>query len=74
MQGELSISIILAAGYASRAKPLSDRVPKPLFPVGNLCGLENAISISRSIGLEPIVTIGNQSHSVRNLWMKDFQK
>ncbi len=49
--------IILAAGFGSRARPLSYEIPKPLFPVLNKKTIDNSIEIANFLNLNPIVII-----------------
>ena len=63
---ELSQAVILVAGYARRARPLSNNIPKPLFPVGESCGLEYAIQLILALKIEPIVVIGYKADQVKH--------
>ena len=46
--------MILAAGFGTRLKPLTNDLPKPLFPVLNTPILEHAIQFLRSYGIREI--------------------
>lgn len=52
--------MILAAGYGTRLKPLTDRTPKPLVPVAGKPMIEYALEKLRAYGIEEVVV--NVSH------------
>jgi len=47
--------MILAAGFGTRLKPISDELPKPLFPFGNMRIIEKAIGFFKGNGICDIV-------------------
>lgn len=48
-------AIILAAGEGSRLRPLTDRVPKPMLPVGGKPALEHNVRLLTSHGISEII-------------------
>jgi len=52
--------MLLAAGYGTRLKPLTDRTPKPLVPVAGRPMIEYALDKLRAYGIEEIII--NVSH------------
>jgi MurNAc alpha-1-phosphate uridylyltransferase len=60
MQGKIKKAMVLAAGYGTRLKPLTDRMPKPLVPVAGKPMIEYALDRLRAYGIEE--TIINVSH------------
>lgn len=48
-------AMILAAGRGSRLRPLTDVMPKPLIPVGELCLIEHSILKLKRAGITDIV-------------------
>lgn len=51
MKGKIRSALILCAGYGSRLRPLTDRLPKPLLPAGGRPALFAAIDKLRSAGI-----------------------
>lgn len=60
MRGKVAKAMVLAAGYGTRLKPLTDRVPKPLIPVAGKPMIEYALDKVRACGIEEVVI--NVSH------------
>ena len=52
--------MVLAAGYGTRLKPLTDRVPKPLVPVAGRPMIDYALDKLQAYGVREIVI--NVSH------------
>ena len=52
--------MVLAAGYGTRLKPLTDRLPKPLVPVAGKPMIEYALDQLRACGVEEVII--NVSH------------
>ena len=57
---KINTAMVLAAGYGTRLKPLTDRVPKPLVPVAGRPMIEYALDKLQSHGVGKIVI--NVSH------------
>jgi len=57
---KLKTAMLLAAGYGTRLKPLTDHTPKPLVPVADRPMIEYALDKLRAYGIEEIVV--NVSH------------
>ena len=66
--------MVLAAGYGTRLKPLTDRVPKPLVPVAGKPMIQYALDKLQAYGIEEIVI--NVSHLKEQLtaWLAGLQK
>ena len=47
-------AMVLAAGFGTRLRPLTNEIPKPLFPVMNRPVLEHTIDLLKSAGIEDI--------------------
>jgi MurNAc alpha-1-phosphate uridylyltransferase len=60
MQQKIKTAMLLAAGYGTRLKPLTDFTPKPLVPVAGRPMIEYALDKLRDYGIEQIVI--NVSH------------
>jgi MurNAc alpha-1-phosphate uridylyltransferase len=52
--------MVLAAGYGTRLKPLTDRLPKPLVPVAGRPMIEYALDKLRAYGIQEVII--NVSH------------
>lgn len=55
MQGRIKKAMLLAAGYGTRLKPLTDHTPKPLVPVAGRPMIEYALDKLRDYGIGEIV-------------------
>jgi len=60
MQDKIKKAMVLAAGYGTRLKPLTDRMPKPLIPVAGKPMIEYALNKLRAYGIEEVII--NASH------------
>jgi MurNAc alpha-1-phosphate uridylyltransferase len=60
MHGKIKKAMVLAAGYGTRLKPLTDRMPKPLVPVAGKPMIEFALDKLRAYGIQEIII--NVSH------------
>jgi len=60
MQGKIQKAMVLAAGYGTRLKPLTDRLPKPLVPVAGKPMIEYALDRLRTYGIQEVII--NVSH------------
>lgn len=60
MPGKINKAMVLAAGYGTRLKPLTDRVPKPLVPVAGRPMIDYALEKLQAYGVGEIVI--NVSH------------
>jgi MurNAc alpha-1-phosphate uridylyltransferase len=73
MPGTIKKAMVLAAGYGTRLKPLTDRVPKPLVPVAGKPMIQYALDRLQAYGIEEIVI--NVSHLKEQLtaWLAGHQ-
>jgi MurNAc alpha-1-phosphate uridylyltransferase len=60
MPSRIKTAMLLAAGYGTRLKPLTDHTPKPLVPVAGRPMIEYALAKLRAYGIKEIVI--NVSH------------
>ena len=60
MQGKIKKAMVLAAGYGTRLKPLTDRMPKPLVSVAGKPMIEYVLGKLRAYGIQEIII--NVSH------------
>jgi MurNAc alpha-1-phosphate uridylyltransferase len=60
MHGKIKKAMVLAAGYGTRLKPLTDRMPKPLVPVAGKPMIEYALDKLRAYGIKEVII--NVSH------------
>jgi MurNAc alpha-1-phosphate uridylyltransferase len=60
MPAKITKAMVLAAGYGTRLKPLTDRMPKPLVPVAGRPMIEYALDRLKACGIEEVVI--NVSH------------
>jgi|SRR5579862_951961 len=60
VNGKIKKAMVLAAGYGTRLKPLTDRVPKPLVTVAGKPMIQYALDQLRAYGIEEVVI--NVSH------------
>jgi MurNAc alpha-1-phosphate uridylyltransferase len=65
MQPKIKTAMLLAAGYGTRLKPLTDHTPKPLVPVASRPMMEYALAKLRDYGIERVVI--NVSHLKQQL-------
>ncbi|MGB7769533.1 MAG: nucleotidyltransferase family protein [Verrucomicrobiia bacterium] len=73
MRGKIKKAMVLAAGYGTRLKPLTDRVPKPLVPVAGKPMIQYALDKLQAYGIEEVVI--NVSHLKEQLiaWLAGFK-
>ena len=60
MHGKINTAMVLAAGYGTRLKPLTDRMPKPLIPVAGKPMIEYALDKLWTYGIREVIV--NVSH------------
>ncbi len=60
MSGKIQTAMLLAAGYGTRLRPLTDHTPKPLVPVAGRPMIEYALDHLRAYGISRLVI--NVSH------------
>jgi MurNAc alpha-1-phosphate uridylyltransferase len=60
MHGKIKKAMVLAAGYGTRLKPLTNRLPKPLVPVAGKPMIEYALDRLRTYGIKEVII--NVSH------------
>jgi MurNAc alpha-1-phosphate uridylyltransferase len=65
MRGKIKKAMVLAAGYGTRLKPLTERMPKPLVPVAGKPMIEYALDRLIAYGIEEVVV--NVSHHKEQL-------
>jgi MurNAc alpha-1-phosphate uridylyltransferase len=65
MRGKIKKAMVLAAGYGTRLKPLTQRMPKPLVPVAGKPMIEYALDRLLAYGIEEVVV--NVSHHKEQL-------
>jgi N-acetyl-alpha-D-muramate 1-phosphate uridylyltransferase len=72
MRGKIKKAMVLAAGYGTRLKPLTDRMPKPLIPVAGKPMIEYALDRLKAYGIREVVI--NVSHLKDQLtaWLSTF--
>lgn len=65
--------MVLAAGYGTRLKPLTDRLPKPLVPVAGKPMIQYALEKLQAYGIERVVI--NVSHLKEQLaaWLAGYK-
>jgi len=74
MRGKIKTAMVLAAGYGTRLKPLTDRVPKPLVPVAGKPMMQYALEKLQAYGIQEVVI--NVSHLKEQLtaWLAGCKK
>lgn len=60
MPAKIKKAMVLAAGYGTRLKPLTERMPKPLVPVAGKPMIEYALDQLRAYGIQEVII--NVSH------------
>jgi len=58
--------VVLAAGRGTRMRPLTDRRPKPLLPVGDRSLLEHVFDTAREVVDEFVVVTGYRGDAIRD--------
>jgi MurNAc alpha-1-phosphate uridylyltransferase len=71
---DIKKAMVLAAGYGTRLKPLTDRVPKPLVPVAGKPMIQYALDRLQAYGIDEVVI--NVSHLKEQLtaWLAGYRK
>lgn len=74
MRGKIKKAMVLAAGYGTRLRPLTDRLPKPLVPVAGKPMIQYALDQLRAYGVEEVVI--NVSHLKEQLaaWLAAYEE
>jgi MurNAc alpha-1-phosphate uridylyltransferase len=74
MPAKIKKAMVLAAGYGTRLKPLTDRVPKPLVPVAGKPMIQYALEKLEAYGIKEVVI--NVSHLKEQLtaWLADYKR
>lgn len=66
-------AVILAGGFGSRLKPLTDTVPKPMLPIANAPMLDYAVAHLRAFGIaDTVLTLGYKAEQIRR-WMGGYR-
>jgi MurNAc alpha-1-phosphate uridylyltransferase len=65
MRGKIKQAMVLAAGYGTRLKPLTEQMPKPLVPVAGRPMIEYALDRLLAYGIEEVIV--NVSHHKEQL-------
>ncbi|MGA3265297.1 MAG: nucleotidyltransferase family protein [Verrucomicrobiota bacterium] len=70
MRDKIKTAMVLAAGYGTRLKPATDRMPKPLIPVAGQPMISYALAKLQAYGIEELVI--NVSHHKEQLiaWLR----
>jgi len=55
-------AIILGAGYGSRLRPVTLKIPKPLIKINGVTLLENSIKLLNSLGVKHIIVNAHHLH------------
>jgi len=55
MHSKIQKAMVLAAGYGTRLRPLTDRLPKPLVPVAGKPMIEYALDRLRAYGIQEVI-------------------
>src|SRR5262249_27306247 len=64
-------AMVLAAGFGSRLRPLTDRVPKPLIAIGARPMIAHALAVLRAAGIrEVLVNLHHHGEQIRTM-LKD---
>jgi choline kinase len=66
MVNRVDRAVILAAGYSTRLRPLTDNIPKTLLKVGRLTIFDMAVSALMNYGINNIIVVtGHAANSLR---------
>src|ERR1700722_7448147 len=65
MPNKIKRAMVLAAGYGTRLKPLTERMPKPLVPVAGKPMIEYTLDKLVAYGIEEVIV--NVSHRKEQL-------
>jgi MurNAc alpha-1-phosphate uridylyltransferase len=73
MRRKIKKAMLLAAGYGTRLKPMTERMPKPLVPVSGRPMIEYALDRLLAYGIEEVVV--NVSHHKEQLmdYLSEFK-
>ena len=55
MSIQVKTAMVLAAGRGERLRPITDRIPKPLVPLGGRTLIDHAIDRLETAGVERVV-------------------
>jgi len=67
------VGIIPAAGRGRRIRdyPLSKVLPKPLFPIGDICLIESSIRLFQQVGIENVLVVVNHKANLIKEFLGD---
>lgn len=66
--GIMTYAVILAGGFGTRLRPITDYVPKPLVPINNVPILEWQIKYLKKFGIKDIIICtGYKTQQIQNL-------
>jgi MurNAc alpha-1-phosphate uridylyltransferase len=74
MPGKIKKAMVLAAGYGTRLKPLTDRLPKPLVPVAGKPMIQYALDKLHDYGIGEVVINVSHLKELLTVWLAGYKK